>query len=296
MSTEQPQGGVTVGFLGLGNMGSGMARRLLGAGHPVRAWNRSPESVAALVADGAVAATAEEALGCEVSFSMLANDEAAIAVLGGETARAAAGRIHVNMASISPGAADRVHERFSSVGAEYVSAPVLGRPNVAAAGKLNILAAGDNDVIAAVEPYLAVLGAKTWRLGDRPSMANVVKVAVNYNLIHALQAIGESVAMVERQGVEPNLFVELLTSSLFGGVAYTGYGNQIAQRNYTPPGFRMSLGRKDLQLAEEVAKAGQVDLATLPALIAVFERALADPELAESDWSAIAEITRRDLL
>jgi 3-hydroxyisobutyrate dehydrogenase-like beta-hydroxyacid dehydrogenase len=127
-------------------------------------------------------------------------------------------------------------------------------------------------------------------------MANGVKVSVNYNIIHALQALGESVAMVERQGVDPELFVELLTSSLFGGVVYTGYGNQIAQHRYTPPGFSMELGRKDLGLAADVAKTAGVTLATMPALTEVFERALADPELAGYDWAAIAEVSRRDLL
>lgn len=289
--------GIVLGFLGLGSMGSGMARRLIDAGHTVKVWNRSSEPVAALVDAGAVAAdSAEDALSADVSFSMLANDAAAEAVLGGDAARAAAGRIHVNMASISPDAADRLHERFTSAGAAYLSAAVLGRPDVAAAGKLNILAAGDAATIDAVEPYLQVLGTRVWRFGDRPSMANGVKVSVNYNIIHALQALGESIAMVERQGVDPELFVELLTSSLFGGVVYTGYGNQIAQRRYTPPGFRMELGRKDLKLAEDVAAAGNVRLASMPALTEVFERALADPELADSDWAAIAEVTRRDLL
>jgi len=289
--------GNTVGFLGLGSMGSGMARRLIGAGHTVRAWNRSPEPVAELVEAGAIAAdSAEHALGAAVSFSMLANDAAAEAVLGGDAANAVTGRTHVNMASISPASADRISARFREAGAAYIAAPVLGRPDVAAAGKLNILAAGDPASVDAVLPYLEVLGARVWRLGENPSMANGVKVSVNYNIIHALQALGESVAMVERQGVDPELFVELLTSSLFGGVVYTGYGNQIAQRRYTPPGFRMELGRKDLKLAEEVAAAGNVRLASMPALTEVFERALADPELAESDWAGIAEVTRRDLL
>ncbi len=287
----------TVGFLGLGSMGSGMAHRLIDAGHTVRVWNRSPAPVAALVEVGAVAAeSAEDALSADVSFSMLANDAVAEAVLGGDAARSATGRIHVNMASISPDAADRLEAQFTQAGAAYLSAPVLGRPDVAAAGNLNILTAGNPATIDVVEPYLQVLGARVWRFGDRASMANGVKISVNYNIIHALQALGESVAMVERQGVDPELFVELLTSSLFGGVVYTGYGNQIAQRRYTPPGFRMDLGRKDLGLAAEVADASGVRLASMPALTEVFERALADPELAGADWAAIAEVTRRDLL
>jgi 3-hydroxyisobutyrate dehydrogenase-like beta-hydroxyacid dehydrogenase len=289
--------GTVLGFLGLGSMGSGMARRLIGAGHTVQVWNRSPEPVTELVEAGAVRAeTPEQALAAPVSFSMLANDAAADAVLGGDAARTVAGGIHVNMASISPDAADRIAARFREAGAAYVAAPVLGRPDVAAAGKLNILAAGAPASVDAVLPYLEVLGAKVWRLGETPSMANGVKVSVNYNIIHALQALGESVAMVERQGVDPKLFVELLTSSLFGGVVYSGYGSRIANDDYQLPGFSMELGRKDLGLAEDVAKAAGVTLATMPALTAVFERALADPELAAYDWAAIAEVSRRDLL
>jgi 3-hydroxyisobutyrate dehydrogenase-like beta-hydroxyacid dehydrogenase len=287
----------TLGFLGLGAMGAGMARRLLDAGHDVTVWNRSPGAADELVAAGARrAADPAEALAAEVSFSMLANDQAVQSVLDESAIRSLAGRTHVVMASISPSLADRLAADFAEAGAVYVAAPVLGRPPVAAAGQLNILAAGPAEALDALEPYFAELGKRTWRLGERPSAANAVKAAVNYNIIHAMQAIGESVAMTERQGVDPELFTELLSSTLFGGVVYSGYGGMIARGEYTPPGFHIGLGRKDLGLAQEVADAGGVTPATLPALIAVFDRALADPDLKDADWSAIAEVTRRDLL
>lgn len=283
-----------VGFLGLGTMGAGMARRLVDAGHTVHVWNRSAAAADDLVAAGAVFEhEAAGALAQPVSFSMLANDTAADAVLA--SGAIAGSGIHVNMASISGALADVLERRFTEAGTTYVAAPVLGRPAVAAAGNLNILAAGPSDAIEAVSQYLDVLGAKTWRFGDRPRQANVVKIAVNYNLIHAIEAIGESVALVERHDVDPQEFVDLLTSTLFSGVAYTGYGNIIAQRAYDPPGFTVSLGLKDLSLAEEVAAEGGVTLPTAPALRAVFERTLAEPDLADLDWGAIAEVSRRDL-
>jgi 3-hydroxyisobutyrate dehydrogenase-like beta-hydroxyacid dehydrogenase len=286
-----------LGFLGLGSMGSGMARRLVDAGHTVRVWNRSPEPVDELVAAGAERAErASDALAAEVSFSMLANDEAVESVLDVEAVAAASGRTHVVMASISPSMAERMSQRFADAGATYVAAPVLGRPAVAAAGKLNIMAAGPTAAIDAVEPYLATMGSRVWRIGERPSVANAVKAAVNYNIIHAMQALGESIAMTERQGVKPDQFVELLTSTLFGGVVYEGYGGLIARGEYTPPGFHIALGRKDLVLAEEVAESTGVKPATMAALFEVFDRALADPALKDADWSAIAEVSRRDLL
>ena len=285
-----------LGFLGLGTMGAGMARRLVDAGHSVRIWNRSPDAMADLVAAGAVPATdAADALAPSVSFSMLANDEAADAVLSAAALGTGRTGIHVNMATISGARAARLAARGAAAGVTYVGAPGLGRPAVAATGNLNILVAGPEEAVAEVAPYLDVLGAKTWRFGDRPRMANVVKIAVNYNLIHAIEAIGESVAIVERHGVGAQDFVDLLVNTLFGGVAYTGYGNIVAQRAYDPPGLTVRLGLKDLSLAEEVAAEGNVTLPTAPALRAVFERTLAEPSLADLDWGAIAEVSRQDL-
>lgn len=288
----------SLGFLGLGIMGAAMVRRLVDAGHTVTVWNRSAGPVDELVAAGAVrAASAAEALAAPVSFSMLANDEAAEAVLTAEAfGRDATGRVHVNMASVSPDSADRLGAIVEGAGVAYVAAPVLGRFTLAAEGKLNILAAGDPAAIDAAQPALTDLGVRTWRFGERPRMANVVKAAVNYDLIHAIQALGESIALVEAHGVDGGEFVELLTSSLFGGVAYQVYGGMIAEGRYTPPGFTMELGLKDLGLAESAATAAGLALPTAPILRRLFEIALSDDELRECDWGALAEVTRRGMV
>ena len=286
----------TIGFLGLGNMGAAMARRLVDAGHEVHVWNRSRPAVDDLVAAGAVAAeTPGAALATGISFSMLADDDAALAVLDDAAFQAGTG-IHVSHASISPEAADRLAARAAAAGMRYVSATVLGRPAVAAAGQLNIVAAGPSDALDEVAPFLDVLGKRTWRMGENPRMANAVKIAVNYNLLAAIEALGESIAMVERQGVDPELFAELLGASLFGGIAHTGYGTEIATRAYDPPAFAMALGLKDLTLAEGVAGSTGVTLSLAPAIRRAFEVALADPELAGLDWGAVAEVTRQDKL
>jgi 3-hydroxyisobutyrate dehydrogenase-like beta-hydroxyacid dehydrogenase len=285
-----------LGFLGLGTMGAAMAGRLLEQGHAVTVWNRSAGPVDALVAAGATrAATPEEALAEPVSFSMLANDEAAEAVLTAEAFAGQPGRIHVNTASVSPDAADRLAATAEGAGVAYVSAPVPGRHTLAAEGRLNIMAAGESARIDAVQPYLADLAVRTWRFGDRPRMAHVVKASVNYNIIHAIQALCESIALVEAHGVDGHEFVELLTNSLFGGVAYTVYGQAIADGRYTPPGFSMALGFKDLGLAEAVAEEGGVVLPSAPVLRELFEIALRDPELKDADWGGLAEVTRRGM-
>ena len=286
-----------LGFLGLGTMGREMALRLVAAGHDVTVWNRSAEPVADLVAAGArAAADPAEALAAPVSFSMLANDEAADAVLSAENLAGEPGRLHVAMASLSPTAASRLSARAADAGVGYLAAPVLGRFTVAAAGELNIIAAGSDADLARVAPYFDILGKKVWAVGAEPRIANVVKAAVNYDIIHAFQAIAESVALVEANGVDAGQFTELLSSTLFPGPVYTGYGAMIAERRYTPPGFTMTLGSKDLGLAEAIAAEAGIVIPSAPVLRAAFDAALAADDLKDVDWSGVAEITRQQRL
>lgn len=283
-----------LGFLGLGTMGREMARRLVEAGHEVLVWNRSPDAVAALVAAGAIAAESPAAaLAAPVSFSMLANDEAADDVLAAANLTGAPGRLHVAMASLSPVAADRLEARHAEAGVAYLAAPVLGRFTVAAEGQLNIIAAGAPEHLERARPYFEILGKKVWVVGERPRIANVVKAAVNYDIIHAFQAIAESVALVEASGVDAGVFTELLSSTLFPGPVYTGYGAMIAESRYTPPGFTMTLGSKDLGLAEAIAAEAGVDIPTAAVLRRAFDAALASDDLKDVDWSGMAEITRQ---
>lgn len=283
-----------LGFLGLGTMGREMARRLIDAGHDVVVWNRSADAVAPLVEAGARAASSPaEALAAPISFSMLANDDAADGVLSAENLAGAPGRLHVAMASLSPAAASRLSARHAEAGVAYLAAPVLGRFTVAAAGELNIIAAGAAADLDRAAPYFDILGKRVWTVGAEPRIANVVKAAVNYDIIHAFQAIAESVALVEANDVDAGLFTELLSSTLFPGPVYTGYGAMIAERRYTPPGFTMTLGAKDLGLAEAIAAEAGIVLPSAPVLRRAFDAALASEDLKDADWSGVAEITRQ---
>lgn len=286
-----------LGFLGLGTMGREMARRLVDAGHDVLVWNRSADATTSLVEAGARAVSAPaEALAAPVSFSMLANDEAADAVLTTDNLAGDPGRLHVAMASLSPAAASVLAQRAADADVAYLAAPVLGRFTVAAAGELNIIAAGAPDDLERVAPYFDVLGTRVWVVGAEPRIANIVKAAVNYDIIHAFQAIAESVALVEANGVDAGQFTELLSSTLFPGPVYTGYGAMIAERRYTPPGFTMALGSKDLGLAEAIAADAGIELPSAPVLRRVFDAALASDDLKDVDWSGVAEITRAQRL
>ena len=282
----------TIGFLALGNMGKSMATRLIEAGHDVVVWNRSQAPVDEMAALGARAATTPiEALATGASFSMLANDDAAEAVLSAENLSQGSG-FHANMASVSPDCGARLATVAKEAGIAYIASPVLGRPAVAAAGKLNILAGGDPETIALAEPFFSVMGVRTWPMGEKPETANLVKIAVNYNIIHALQALAESISLAEKSGVDPEAFVELLANTLFGGVVYQGYGNLIAKKEYLPAGFTADLGLKDLGLAQAAADKVGASLPSAPIMRSVFEAALAREDLAGMDWASIAEVVR----
>lgn len=282
-------------FIGLGSMGNEMAKRLVDAGHDVGVWNRSSGPVDALVALGASRLdSVKHAFDAPIVLSMLSNDAAALDQFTPDNlASAAPGTIHVNMASLSLTAADELAARHQAAGVGYIAAPVLGRPPVAAAGELNILAAGSTKDIDAVAPILDVLGKKTWILGDTARTANLVKICVNFNLIHAVEALGESIALVESGGIDAGQFVDLLTSTLFSGVAFTGYGKAIATKTYRPAGFSVALGSKDLGLVESAATEAGLELPTVPALREVFNATLANPDLEGADWASIAEISRQ---
>lgn len=281
-------------FVGLGTMGAEMARRLVAAGHEVTVWNRSDsEAVASIIEAGARRVdTVADAMQNELVFSMLANDEAVLERFSEEALAAAPqSSIHVNMATVGLATADTMVDLHARAGIEYIAAPVLGRPAVAAAGHLNIVAGGTPDAIDRVAPFLDVLGKRVWRVGEKPRTANLVKIGVNYNLIHTIQALAESVTLVEQGGVDGQTFVDILTDVAFTGSAYTGYGTIIAGRDYGAL-FPVSLGMKDLRLTEEAAKLEGVTLLSAPVLRDVFQRTLDDEALSALDWSAVAEITR----
>lgn len=285
-----------VGFLGLGAMGRGMVQRLADQGFAVTAWNRSPGPAAELADElGTTAASRPEAVFAEaqVVHSMLADDAAVLSVFDDRLlASVPAGRVHVNHATISPAAAAELAERHARHGVGYVQAPVLGRSTIASTGALLVVASGDGPAVETAMPTLERLGQRVWNLGTDPRMASLVKIAVNYSIVNALQSIAESVVLVESAGIDPQEFVEILTHTAFSGSVHRGYGPIIAGQRYQPVGFSMALGLKDLSLAEGAADALGVTLPIAPVLRELFEAALADPELRELDWSAVAEVTR----
>ncbi len=277
-----------VGFIGLGAMGSAMARNLAQAGHTVRAWNRSGDPG---IEGVAMASSPADAFDAEAAFTMLSDDAAIRDVLlePGVLRQARPGLVHVVTATISIGFARELAAAHAAAGVAYVSAPVLGRPDVAARGELNILAAGHPDAVGTVHPLLEVLGRKVWDLGEAPQRANAAKIAANMMITMAIEAMAEAAVLTEANGLPRADFFELILGTLFGGRAYEGYSANIAKETYEP-GFKARLGLKDLRLATEAAtEAGR----RLPMLDAVRTRLgeAVEAGLGEKDWSIMADYT-----
>lgn len=281
-----------VGFVGLGAMGSGIARSLLRAGHEVTAYNRSHAPGAALARDGAtvVDAPAGVAHAAEVVFSMLADDRAVESVVlapGGVREALPPGAAHVSLSTISVALSRRLAEAHREAGQLFVAAPVFGRPEAAAAGKLFVVAAGEPTALERVRPLLAAIGQRTFEVGDEPAAANLIKLGGNFLLACAIEALGESAALMQKGGVAPATFVEVMTNTIFGCRAYEGYGAAIAQQRYQPAGFRVPLGLKDVRL---VLAAGEDSSTPLPLASLVRDQLLSaiGRGHAELDWSALA--------
>lgn len=276
-----------IGIIGLGAMGRAMARNLAAAGHSVKAWNRSGGSVEGVTMVDAPA----DALQGDALLTMLSDDTAIRSVLleSNLLGKARTGLVHVVSSTISVAFARDLVAAHQATGLGYVSAPVLGRPDVAARGELNVLAGGNPTAVASVRPLLDVIGGKVWDMGSDPATANAAKIACNMMITMAIEAMAEAVVLTEGNGLSRDRFFELILGTLFGSRSYQVYSANIARGNYQP-GFKAALGLKDLRLAREAA--GQADR-VLPMLDAVHRQMsqTVDAGHGNRDWSAMAEFT-----
>lgn len=279
-----------VGFIGLGAMGQGIAANILKAGHGVIAWNRSPAPVEALEKLGATpAAKPEDALQADALFSMLANDAAVheVGLDGLLLDRAAKGLVHVNMATIAVAFAREVATAHARHGIGYVAAPVFGRPDAAAAGKLTVVAAGAPEAIAKVEPILKAIGAKYAVVGSDPVHANLFKITGNFMIASAIEAMGEAAALLRKGGVDPKVFFDVMTTANFSAPIYQIYGKIIGEEAYDKAGFKLSLGYKDAGLTLAAAKEFECALPLASVVNDHFVEAIAKG-WAEKDWASLA--------
>jgi 3-hydroxyisobutyrate dehydrogenase-like beta-hydroxyacid dehydrogenase len=286
-----------VGFIGLGHMGAGMAANLLRAGHEVTVYNRTPGKERALVEQGAhTAGQVADACRGEAVMTMLADDGAVEGVVFGDQGvigSLGTGAIHLSMSTISVALSERLAAAHAKAGQRFVAAPVFGRPDVAAAGKLFIVAAGAPDAVTACSSLFEALGQKTFSVGDEPQAANLVKLSGNFLLASVIEGLGEAMALVGKAGIDRRQYLELLTSTLFTAPVYKTYGGLIAEEKFEPAGFAAPLGYKDIRLTLAAADRLRVPMPVASLLRDRFLTLLAQGGEA-LDWSGIGQLAAKD--
>jgi 3-hydroxyisobutyrate dehydrogenase-like beta-hydroxyacid dehydrogenase len=286
-----------VGLIGLGNMGSGMAAKLLKGGHEVTVYNRTSSKVQALITQGArYAAQPADACGGDAVITMLADDSAVESVVFGDAGVIGGlrqGGIHISSSTISVALSEKLAAEHAAVGQRFVSAPVFGRPDAAAAGKLFVVVAGVPETIAECMPLFEAIGQKTFRFGNNPSDANLVKLSGNFLISSVIEALGEAMALVGKAGLDQHQYVDFLTSTLFNAPVYKTYGGLIADKKFEPAGFAAPLGFKDNRLVLAAAETLRVPL---PLASLIYNRLLS--LLARGgeslDWSAVSQLAAED--
>ena len=286
-----------IGFIGLGKMGSAMARNLLRAGHQVAVYNRSRQKAEALAGEGARAAEspADVCRESQAVITMLADDGAVEQVVFGENGVAsglARGAIHISSSTIGTALARRLAAEHARREQGYLSAPVFGRPDAAESRKLIVVAAGDGELVELCRPLFDAIGRQTSVAGPEPWQANAVKLCGNFMLASMIEAFGEAFATLRKAGVETHVFLEIV-NSLFASPVYANYGRIIADERFEPAGFALKLGLKDARLALETAGecAAPMPLASL--IRDHFLSAMAHGQ-AELDWSSMARVLARN--
>jgi 3-hydroxyisobutyrate dehydrogenase-like beta-hydroxyacid dehydrogenase len=255
---------MNVAFIGLGRMGSGMAGRILGAGHDLAVYDAVASQIAPLERAGARAASsvADACAGRDVVVTMLVEDAAMLDVAtrqGGLCDSMTPGAIHLIMGTHGVATVRLLEARHAASGQTLVAAPVLGRPDLAAAGQLGIVAAGAEEAVRRCEPLLSTMGRRTFHAGVRPESATAIKLANNAVLGCAMVAMAEGFALVRKYGVVPQVFQDVMTEGLFSAPAYKVYGQKMVDESFDQVGSPIHVGLKDANLIAAAA-----DLARVP--------------------------------
>jgi 3-hydroxyisobutyrate dehydrogenase-like beta-hydroxyacid dehydrogenase len=290
-----------IGFVGLGRMGAAMAANLAAKGRPVIAYVRRQDQIAKLEALGLRPTTDIcDLLHCEVVISMLPDDDAVREIVFGRSdigfdglaAGLMPGSIHLSMSTISTAAASLMASEHARNGQGYVAAPVFGNPDAAKARQLFIVAAGATADVERCQPIFDGIGQRTFVIGTEPGDANLFKLLGNMMSATALEMLGEVVAVVRKRGLDPQPFIDIMTSTMFGGRAHKIYGDKIARQTYAP-GFVLPLVLKDVRLA--LAEAEQAG-APMPSVGVVRDRLITGIARGhgELDWTALGLIAAEE--
>jgi 3-hydroxyisobutyrate dehydrogenase-like beta-hydroxyacid dehydrogenase len=290
-----------IGFVGLGRMGTAMAANLAASGAHVTAYVRRPDQMQKLEALYLKPTTDFTRLfECNVVISMVSDDDAAREIVFGRSDIGLVGlakgltpdAIHLSMSTISTATASQLASEHARYGQGYVAAPVFGNPTAAKARQLFIIASGAPADVEICRQLLAEIGQQTFVVGTNPADANLFKLLGNMMTATALETLGEVTAVIRKRGLDPKLFMDLMTSTFYGGRAHRIYGDKIAGQNYEP-GFIIPLALKDVRLALTEAESAGVPL---PSLSVVRDRMITGIArgYAELDWTALGLVAAEE--
>lgn len=277
-----------IGFLGLGQMGTPMAMRLLAAGHELSVWNRTEARADPLLREGAVLAgtPAEAELGADAVMTMLFDDAAYERVLFGDNGLMDAlspGAIHISCSTISVALSERLTAEHARRGHQFVAAPVFGRPNIAETGRLWIVAAGAEEAIERIRPLFGPLSRGATVVGHEPRQAHAVKLGGNFLISAMIHSLSESFVYAEGQGIAAEVFMETINDALFQSPLYAVYG-KVMLHPPEQPGATMELGAKDLDLFRQAAAAHGTRLGLADRMAGIFAEARRTG-LGSEDWA-----------
>ena len=286
-----------IGLIGLGRMGTGIAKSLLRSGHRLTVFNRTRARAESLQSDGAnIAGSVAEACRSSVVFTMVADDAALEALVFGESGVLSSLRkdsIHVSLSTISVALSDRLSAEHAKAGQQFVAAPVFGRPEAAESAKLSVVVAGPSASVERCKPLFESMGPKLLVVGERPSMANVVKLCGNFLIATVLESLAESLTFARKSGVDPQMLLDFLTTTMFTAPVYKSYGELIVQGKHEPAGFALPLGLKDVRLVLQAAESAGVPMPIASVLRDRFITALARGNQ-DKDWSVIGRVAAED--
>ena len=253
---------MTIGFIGLGNMGSPIAKNLVEAGFKVQAHNRSLEKTKPLRDSGAlIFVTAQEAVKeADVVITMLSDDAAVKDVAAKILPVMKVGAVHLSMSTIAPATAAKLQSIHQQHKVSYLASPVMGRPPAAAAKQLFILLSGNASAKEKVQPVLQAVGQRTFDYGDDPSTAHTVKITMNYMVFVITEMLSEVMLVAEKTGVDKQILLETMTSTIFGAPVFKIYGEMIVKEKDNPNGFATQLASKDLRLLQLTAADNKMNL------------------------------------
>lgn len=288
----------SVTFIGLGAMGEPMASSVLRSGVALTVYNRSRERTAPLATAGAKVADSVAAAVTPggVAITMLANDAALLDVTLGESGvadRLGAGGLHISMSTVSPETSRHLAAEHAKRGSLWLSAPVFGRPEAAAAQKLWICQSGPADAKARAKPLLQAMGQAIHDFGEEPGAANVVKLSGNFLILSAVEAMAEALTLAEKSGIDRQALAGFLGQTIFNCPIYQNYGRILAAQTYEPAGFKLELGMKDVRLVRDAAESATVPMPLADLLHARLLTSLAKGR-GQLDWTAIEMVSAED--